>query len=1021
MLAFISYARDDLEHVRPVLKGLREGGIELWVDVDHVAPGDEFPKEIGEALRRADVVIVFLSPTSVTRPWVLREIGYASRRELRVIPVEVEPVELPPELELEIGSRQRVPIAEALDVVLGNVKAHADDEPPNLKRYLDHLTDEWGHVPIDALVKDRAVRGIKIEDVYVSLATHHPGTESGAMCRRARRVAARANEEQGPERIEETLRAIGLIEELQDLQEARRRSPAVWPASDSDGPQYPSEECVSAALRAVGFGQERIDRQGLVKKASLRLGGLAEPSGEAVLRALRTIDLEDALYDVQVLLVEGAPESGKSTTLQHLAISLAVALRPAEPDPARARRMGFAEPFPIPLFVPLRRFASWLSRKEIDVSEGGAQSLVRYLRETVEESAEGANWVDCALDGGRLLLLLDGLDEVAHTPLRRGTAKVVRDFAKKFKVSRIAMTSRPSGLGADERTALECIPRLVQCQVLPLDDAQRSAFVRAWYGVLRPSETGAQNDAEHLLERLKPIDARNQDRELTRTPVTLVAICIVHAEGELPELRAELYERCVRALCGKLDARKIQEGASEDLAGTLDQDQKLVVLQALAFDLYQQQDEDARVDRADLLDALQETLEDAGQPHDTVACEQELERLTGRTGILVPDGEDDWKFLHKTFFEYLTARHICHELDGDPAHFLGERLHDPWWKEVVLLAVAHAKSQGVRQKLFPLVRGLKERVTGSKERQAAAIGTLGQAMLDLRAYRVRKIKLLAGDLENTFLQVTEDKTQIGNLGDRVAAIEAMGLYREDPRIGWTDAHFPLVEAGPFVMGGTDKGASSNEKPVRNAVQVAEFRIGKYPVTAGQLAQFVQSDYYRERRLWRGGGQPEKDVDVYVAYLERRPNHPATQVSWFEAMAYAAWLNEARPREDGWRWRLPTEAEWEKAARGGETMNGKDNPHPRRVYPWGDAWNRDWANSREIERGLTPIGAFPAADSPYGTVDQAGNIWEWCLDIHDAYDESEVDNPYRSAMGKHGDEADDSPRVCRGGSWDNVPH
>ena len=973
MLAFISYARDDFESVRPVLDGLRENGVRLWIDVDNIVPGDEFSRRIGEAIAQADVAIVFLSRTSVIRPWVRDEVAYARRREIRIIPVEVEPVDLPPGLELEIGTRHRVPLASALESLPGWVRPHSTDEPPNLNRYLTHLKDEWGHLPIDALVKDRAVRGIKIEDVYVSLATQ-----------------LSENDEAGGHRKIPELKALR-------SEEGRRA------------------ELVSAALGALGFAPERIDRQSLTEKALARLAPLASPSDDETLRILRTVDLEDALYDTQVLLVEGVPGSGKSTTLQHLAMSLVAALRTREPDPTRARRMGFAEPFPIPVFVPLRRFAAWLDREGLDVSQGGARNLKRYLEEIVDESAEGSKWVVEALERGRLLLLLDGLDEVAHTPLRRGIAKVVRDFAKSSKACRIAVTSRPSGLGSDERTALECIERIVQCHVLPLDDRQREAFARAWYGVLRPSEKAAANETEALIERLKPIDARNQDQELTRTPVTLVAICIVHAGGALPELRAELYECCVLALCGKLDARKIQEGAGKELAGSLSQDQKLQVLQEVAFDLYQEEDEDARVERSELLRSIGEALQDAGAPHDSAACTLELERLTGRTGILVPDGPDDWKFLHKTFLEYLAARHICRELDGDPAEFLAERLHESWWREVVLLAIAHAKEQGERRHLFPLVRGLKSRVTGSKERQAAAIGTLGQAMLDLRVYRVRKIDQLAKDLEPLFLEVANDRRQPGNLADRAAALEAMGLYREDPRLGWADAHFPLVAAGPFVMGGTDEAAHDDERPIREAVQVDAFRIGKYPITAGQLAQFVRSDQYDDAGLWRHGGESVDDREAHLKSLDWRPNHPATGVSWYEAVAYTVWLNETRPWDDGWRWRLPTEAEWEKAARGGAKINGKDNPMPRRAYPWGDDWNSELANSHDAEGGRIPVGAFPAADSPYGCVDQSGNVWEWCLDAYDTYVGTHVDNPCR-LPGK-----EVSPRVCRGGSWGFHPH
>ena len=739
-----------MDRIASVLAGLREAGNKLWVDVDAVAPGDSFPKEIGEAIARADLFVVFLSPRSVTRPWVLDEISYARRRELRIVPVEVEPVKLPPELEVQIGKRQRVAVAQALEQLLDHSARGVQDEPPNLDGYLTHLTDEWGYVPIDALMKDQASGGIRVENVFVSLATRAPGL---------RESSTRPD-----------------MECLERLTDAEQRNQAD----------------IFAALEAVGFSKDRIARLDLVTKVGSRLDALRPDSSESLLRVLETIELEDALLDTQVLLVEGAPGSGKSTTLQHLAISLADALRSVGANPSRARRMGFEPPFPVPIFVPLRRFARWLETRNVDVLDGGHGSLKDYLEEIVRAHADGSEWVERALESGRLLLLLDGLDEIAKNPLRRGVAKVIRDFAKKFRHCRFAVTSRPSGLGSAETNALRCLEGLVHCRVLPLDDAQREAFVRAWYGALRPSNARAEAETEKLIHRLGPIDARDADKGLTRTPVTLVAICIVHASGELPELRVELYERCVQALCGKIDTQYQEDGADADLAGMLNRDQKLQVLQALAFAVYQEEDEDARVERPDLLGAVQEALREAGHPHDSEATERELRRLTGRTGILVPDDVDDFRFLHKTFLEYLTARHICRELDEDPAEFLGARLSEPWWDEVIRLAVAYAKLQG-RSGLFTLVRGLEKQVTGAAERRAAASGTLGRAMLDLRAYGVRKIEQLAKVLEPRFLEAAKDRNQSGQLADRVAALEAMALYRPDPRIGWSDKYFPLVE------------------------------------------------------------------------------------------------------------------------------------------------------------------------------------------------------------------------------------
>jgi len=120
------------------------------------------------------------------------------------------------------------------------------------------------------------------------------------------------------------------------------------------------------------------------------------------------------------------------------------------------------------------------------------------------------------------------------------------------------------------------------------------------------------------------------------------------------------------------------------------------------------------------------------------------------------------------------------------------------------------------------------------------------------------------------------------------------------------------------------------------------------------------------------------------------------VSWFDAVAYCAWLSE----KTGKSYHLPTEAEWEKAAR------GEDG----RVYVWGDEWDETKANSMEGEAGdTTPVGHYsPDGDSPYGCADMAGNVWEWCHSLDRPY-------PYNLRDGREAPETD-GPRVLRGGAF-----
>ena len=213
--------------------------------------------------------------------------------------------------------------------------------------------------------------------------------------------------------------------------------------------------------------------------------------------------------------------------------------------------------------------------------------------------------------------------------------------------------------------------------------------------------------------------------------------------------------------------------------------------------------------------------------------------------------------------------------------------------------------------------------------------------------------------------------------------------------------FVEVPAGPFLMGSDpaiDRLAFDNEwwpgASPQVTVDLPVFFIGRYEVTVAQFGAFVEETGYRA------------NDEAFRA----RPDHPVATVSWTDALAYARWLEttlrewpETPPElgrllRDEWRISLPTEAEWEKAARG---LDG-------RVYPWGNEPRQDRANYGR--RSTAPVGSFACPECPFGLLDMSGNVWELTRSPYQAY-------PY--------DESDDRERldadalwVMRGGSFDD---
>jgi len=189
----------------------------------------------------------------------------------------------------------------------------------------------------------------------------------------------------------------------------------------------------------------------------------------------------------------------------------------------------------------------------------------------------------------------------------------------------------------------------------------------------------------------------------------------------------------------------------------------------------------------------------------------------------------------------------------------------------------------------------------------------------------------------------------------------------------------------------------NESPVHQ-VELSPFSISKYPITVGQFQRFVEDGGYDDEKYWINGKFGKfKESDKWQDQLQFL-SRPVVRISWYEAAAYCQWAGG----------RLPTEAEWERAARGPDKNCLK--------YPWGNKEpDGETANFRESKiEHITPVGIFPESCSPEGLIDVAGNVYEWCWDwiSGDYYQfcakQGVVKNPTGPDKGKH--------RVLRGGAF-----
>jgi len=206
----------------------------------------------------------------------------------------------------------------------------------------------------------------------------------------------------------------------------------------------------------------------------------------------------------------------------------------------------------------------------------------------------------------------------------------------------------------------------------------------------------------------------------------------------------------------------------------------------------------------------------------------------------------------------------------------------------------------------------------------------------------------------------------------------MTMYYSPSRLGSAPNEMISIPAGEFIMGSD---ARLEDEGPEHRVTLPRYLIDRYEVTNLQYKQFIDATHRRSPRHFRNRTFPEGKAD-----------HPVTFVSWFDASEYCSWADK----------RLPTEQEWEKAARGTQGN----------VFPWGNEFNLDYANTPvrwaelKQEGDTTPVGAFPDGNSPYGLSDVSGNVWEW------------VDSWYGPHPGntRESENYGEVNRVLKGGSW-----
>jgi formylglycine-generating enzyme required for sulfatase activity len=710
------------------------------------------------------------------------------------------------------------------------------------------------------------------------------------------------------------------------------------------------------------------------------------------------VDIRQAFHalknlHVKDMIVLGDPGSGKTTLLKYILVMLV--------EEKGKEKLGL-DSKTIPFFLPLRDLQ--------DPSKETFEQFVLRVCKCVDYGID-ENLVKKILSSGESIILLDGLDEVADEAMRQAVCKWIDRARRIYASTTFIISSRFAGyLG---KVKLEDLP-VLELSIQDFTSEEIAAFLTRWHETVRMalnpmgnSERIKKDAAEEAKSLFAEIEASGHIRKFAVNPLLLQIIALVRydrgKEARLPERRVELYQECTDVLLAKWDMAR-------GLKVMITAQQAREILQPIALWLHEK-DGRRSAPRKDLEKDIRKSLNRIGRSD--ITPDALLRNIRDRSGIFMGYGTEEYGFTHLSFQEYLAAEQVRNQRKIE---LLANQYDNKWWREVALLALSLSNPSIIEEYMGMVINKGKLR------------GDLSIITDSVRDSIIKPVEAFAGTISRTDLTQEECQNAILVL-ESIGGEQAIGILREAAKSeekpiarsaysalvrlhaesgvaavaedkpvrmrGEKDgSELALVSAGTFLYGSRmdDKNAYSQEKP-QQSLYLPDFYIGVYPVTNEQYKKFIDATGRRppDKADYSSGGGP---VWKGNSYPKDKAKHPVVCVNWDDACAYARWAGG----------RLPSEVEWEKAARG---VDG-------RIYPWGNDWDKSKCNSGESQiRGTTPVDAYQGGIGPYGCFDMAGNVWEWCFDWFSENNQRDPEQPAKSPE-------KGSRRVLRGGSWFSLP-
>ncbi len=708
-------------------------------------------------------------------------------------------------------------------------------------------------------------------------------------------------------------------------------------------------------------------------------------------KQMKDITIEQIINKSNRSIILGDAGSGKTTLFHHLVHKYST------PDTEY-----------IPILLTLRE---WLKNP----AQGPIQAFCRLFAQNQWELDAGRiRELETALikqwQNGKILLLLDGLDEMSEADLKT-TCNWIEAVAGQG--NKILVSCRRASYRAllDRRNWL-------LYSINPFNADDRLEFIYNYF-------QGQPEIAKRLSDL---VEIRSGLRSLGQVPLLMGLICYIYEQSRqaLPEKRVELYERCVEVLLLRREEQQFE--AITDF--------KKKFLGHLAFYFFNHADQQRRevFTRAEVLVELLKITREKSELRSLLPVDRIddfFEELVKKNSLLLAVGNEQLCFPHRSFQEYFAACYLDEQSDGFVQ--VTEKLYkDPYWTETICLYAgmqtnatrlvnALGNTLGKQGRLDLVLRLIPDTIRLDWDQ-------LDKVTLNWKVRRSAVEQLVlpepnpdrVEEIINILEGVLKADVNANVRYSALIALEKVGTPEAKRIVGATHIipEYVLLEHKPYsdtirgikfqinqtagrppnmvlVPGGSCTMGETNKK-----VTVKPFYMSIFPVTNREFRQFVEASGYNAEKYWTKEGWKERNKEKWE--IPRLWDHarfnqerqPVVGVSWYEAFAYCHWLTEAQKAKKPFR--LPKEEEWEWAARGPKGNECAFGEWNEDIPRW-DSWN-------DYDKGLTSgtsrvNSVYKENISDFGLSDLTGNVWEW------------TDSWY----------TEDKYRVIRGGSWDYNGH